>query len=268
MARKEYVAVVQGVINIESYPPIEKISFNSSNKKRKNQEIIEKSTPSWQDQALEKGLSLHFAALKNLMPNPSMDFRIQSELRELSNLSYDEFRGNNKLRKRLRKVLKSLGLLDSITSEESSFITSEYLPQPPEAIPIIDKEVEILPCQQTGYTYRLSTEQLCYVNSSAKFKLDDTGLVVSPEVESLVPDTLWINAPIQDIPGDFRMSIPSPDADLSESSARHCETKVKILRYGTYQGKPVTKVSLMPISGRRHQLRLHCLAMGHPIGKI
>jgi hypothetical protein len=32
------------------------------------------------------------------------------------------------------------------------------------------------------------------------------------------------------------------------------------------QGHPVTKVLLMPLTGRRHQLRVHCLCLGHPIG--
>ena len=33
----------------------------------------------------------------------------------------------------------------------------------------------------------------------------------------------------------------------------------------TYGGAPVTKVSFKPITGRRHQLRVHSLRLGHPI---
>lgn len=40
----------------------------------------------------------------------------------------------------------------------------------------------------------------------------------------------------------------------------------KVLGYGVYQGKSVTKLLLEPHSGRRHQLRLHALHIGHPIG--
>ncbi|CAM9369458.1 unnamed protein product [Choristocarpus tenellus] len=34
---------------------------------------------------------------------------------------------------------------------------------------------------------------------------------------------------------------------------------------GCYRGAKVSLVQLEPLTGRRHQLRLHCLAMGHPI---
>ncbi|XP_071375037.1 RNA pseudouridylate synthase domain-containing protein 1 [Centroberyx affinis] len=44
-----------------------------------------------------------------------------------------------------------------------------------------------------------------------------------------------------------------------------CQTEVTVLEYGTYDGDPVTKVLLQPLTGRTHQLRVHCSAMGHPI---
>ena len=30
-------------------------------------------------------------------------------------------------------------------------------------------------------------------------------------------------------------------------------------------GMPATRLALRPVTGRTHQLRVHCLAMGHPI---
>lgn len=42
-------------------------------------------------------------------------------------------------------------------------------------------------------------------------------------------------------------------------------TLVRIEQYGYYYNQPVTKVLLTPISGRRHQLRLHMQSIGHPI---
>ncbi|KAM4635783.1 RNA pseudouridylate synthase domain-containing protein 1 [Polymixia lowei] len=44
-----------------------------------------------------------------------------------------------------------------------------------------------------------------------------------------------------------------------------CQTEVTVLEFGTYDGEPVTKVLLQPLTGRTHQLRVHCSAMGHPI---
>ena len=42
-------------------------------------------------------------------------------------------------------------------------------------------------------------------------------------------------------------------------------TLVRVLQLGYYHNQPITKVLLTPISGRRHQLRLHMQSIGHPI---
>ncbi|XP_051996076.1 RNA pseudouridylate synthase domain-containing protein 1 isoform X1 [Xyrauchen texanus] len=44
-----------------------------------------------------------------------------------------------------------------------------------------------------------------------------------------------------------------------------CQTELTVLEYGTYEGDPVTKVLLQPLTGRTHQLRVHCSVIGHPI---
>ncbi|XP_008286942.1 RNA pseudouridylate synthase domain-containing protein 1 [Stegastes partitus] len=44
-----------------------------------------------------------------------------------------------------------------------------------------------------------------------------------------------------------------------------CQTELTVLEYGMYDGDPVTKVLLQPLTGRTHQLRVHCSAIGHPI---
>jgi len=46
---------------------------------------------------------------------------------------------------------------------------------------------------------------------------------------------------------------------------REALTRVELIAKGTLWGRPVSRVSLTPHSGRRHQLRLHCLHLGHPI---
>nr|XP_006637329.1 PREDICTED: RNA pseudouridylate synthase domain-containing protein 1 [Lepisosteus oculatus] len=43
------------------------------------------------------------------------------------------------------------------------------------------------------------------------------------------------------------------------------KTELTVLEYGLYDGDPVTKVLLQPLTGRTHQLRVHCSAVGHPI---
>ena len=48
-------------------------------------------------------------------------------------------------------------------------------------------------------------------------------------------------------------------------SPKIAHTKMLILEKGVLNNENVTKVLLKPITGRRHQLRVHCLAIGHPI---
>ncbi|XP_048408572.1 RNA pseudouridylate synthase domain-containing protein 1 isoform X2 [Stegostoma tigrinum] len=43
------------------------------------------------------------------------------------------------------------------------------------------------------------------------------------------------------------------------------QTEMIVLAKGFYSGDPVTKVLLQPLTGRTHQLRVHCMAVGHPI---
>jgi 23S rRNA-/tRNA-specific pseudouridylate synthase len=42
-------------------------------------------------------------------------------------------------------------------------------------------------------------------------------------------------------------------------------TRLLVLELGLYNNYPATKVLLKPITGRRHQLRVHCSALGHTI---
>jgi tRNA pseudouridine32 synthase/23S rRNA pseudouridine746 synthase len=59
------------------------------------------------------------------------------------------------------------------------------------------------------------------------------------------------------------------------NTGKPAQTHIRVVQRGYYRYKeeksgleqviPVTKVSLSPISGRRHQLRLHLKYIGHPI---
>ncbi|CAH2307383.1 RNA pseudouridylate synthase domain-containing 1 [Pelobates cultripes] len=48
-------------------------------------------------------------------------------------------------------------------------------------------------------------------------------------------------------------------------NAKPCQTDLTVLQHGLYKGDPVTKVLLQPLTGRTHQLRVHCSALGYPI---
>ncbi|MEE6497897.1 hypothetical protein FKM82_002920 [Ascaphus truei] len=48
-------------------------------------------------------------------------------------------------------------------------------------------------------------------------------------------------------------------------NTKSCQTNLIVLEHGLYSGDPVTKVLLQPLTGRTHQLRVHCSALGYPI---
>lgn len=77
--------------------------------------------------------------------------------------------------------------------------------------------------------------------------------------------TLW-NFPGEDIRfKDTSKKMCTILEDELCQNPRRSITKVLVLDRGYYNGKPVTKVLLRPITGRRHQLRLHCSQIGHVI---
>ena len=62
-------------------------------------------------------------------------------------------------------------------------------------------------------------------------------------------------------------------ASMSEAFAKHIRkapkpslTEFRVLSREYWNGTyPVTRVELKPLTGRTHQLRVHCAAIGHPI---
>ncbi|XP_075554332.1 RNA pseudouridylate synthase domain-containing protein 1-like isoform X3 [Dermacentor variabilis] len=48
-------------------------------------------------------------------------------------------------------------------------------------------------------------------------------------------------------------------------NARGAVTRLLVLGWGLFHGRATTQVVLKPVTGRRHQLRLHCAAVGHPV---
>lgn len=79
--------------------------------------------------------------------------------------------------------------------------------------------------------------------------------------EALAPPHLVLEWPIaDDVEDGFRMRV-----GRSAGDGRPACTDVRLLARGSFQGRPASKVLLEPTSGRRHQLRVHMLALGHPI---
>ncbi|CAG9577455.1 unnamed protein product [Danaus chrysippus] len=54
-------------------------------------------------------------------------------------------------------------------------------------------------------------------------------------------------------------------ADTTCGSPREALTRILLLETGFYGSDPASVVLLKPITGRRHQLRVHCLSIGHTL---
>ena len=61
-----------------------------------------------------------------------------------------------------------------------------------------------------------------------------------------------------------KLKMATPEAEYCVKP-RYAETTIKVLSRGYFQSDPVTKVLLTPLTGRRHQLRVHCHHIGHTI---
>ena len=92
------------------------------------------------------------------------------------------------------------------------------------------------------------------------------------EVDST--ESFYIAAPLGEMDGEFSMRLPpslsvsvSPPLQIGSTDLvyRPSLTKCVVLSRGKLQGKPVTKVRLLPQTGRRHQLRVHTGLAGHAI---
>ncbi|XP_075223360.1 RNA pseudouridylate synthase domain-containing protein 1-like isoform X2 [Lycorma delicatula] len=65
-----------------------------------------------------------------------------------------------------------------------------------------------------------------------------------------------------EINSSHRMCISGNECCISP---REAHTRLLVIERGVYGSYPATKVLLKPVTGRRHQLRVHCSSLGHTI---
>jgi len=58
---------------------------------------------------------------------------------------------------------------------------------------------------------------------------------------------------------------PVDSQTCDRSQAKESRTRLMVLERGAFRQRPATKVLMAPITGRRHQLRVHCDYIGHTI---
>lgn len=280
--------MVHGYVDPGAFPLLrsrpEDLIFSQSSKPLLSKAEVDKG--SWQAKAREENLSAHYDKLKALevyvqdiaestrtthitaghlqqatgriascigacpeVPAAAVDAFVA-----LRSVEYDRFSKNNKLRKRLRKFLRMLNIIS----------TDDIL----NVIDQASSEGNAVPsCGSTQ-----PAEPVCPAGQGPS----DPAPVCAYRLEG-DPDVLYCRYPICEVENDFRMVIPPAYAPLKNSSVvgdggvkwmdvKACVTSVEVVCRGTYMGQPVTKLRLRPLTGRRHQLRMHCLALGHPIG--
>lgn len=64
---------------------------------------------------------------------------------------------------------------------------------------------------------------------------------------------------------NFSNAMCSPEFNEHCIHAKSAHTRLLVLSYGLYMSYPCTKVLLRIITGRRHQIRVHCSNLGHTI---
>ena len=91
------------------------------------------------------------------------------------------------------------------------------------------------------------------------------------------PKSVYVYCPLAQLRDEFLMKVPSniladyPHMESLVGSKGKLDfkpslTKCTLIQASSYEdGKLVTKVKLWPITGRRHQLRVHTKLLGHPI---
>ena len=88
------------------------------------------------------------------------------------------------------------------------------------------------------------------------------GLPFCKNIKNKTKNTFFIEG--GDSRPDFSRRMCSVDKNYCQHP-RSATTRLLILQKGFYDGFPATKVLLKPITGRRHQLRVHCSLLGHTI---
>lgn len=74
-----------------------------------------------------------------------------------------------------------------------------------------------------------------------------------------------IDVPIGEDQRASHKMLPDTDSHCIQDTVRHAKTRFTPIQYGTFGNTLVTKVQIKLFTGRRHQIRIHALTMGHPI---
>ena len=274
-AKKQYLAILQGKLVLDYWPLFknrlnfnEKLDILEMNKekdkitnKTNNNNNNNTMSNNWQRDIMNQNLIKSFEAFQTLLNNKKdilnsfienkkassssssekikVNKRLSSsnitndDILAFSKYKLEDYSNNSKLRKALRKILKANGI-----------------------------EIEQIPC--IGNSMIITDEYITEPKKPSNIWLQ--GLYKPPEnsiyriIDNNGKEKLIIAIPVAEIDGDFRC-----EPGYEENPGKISITEVEILEYGKYKDHDITKVIFTPITGRRHQLRVHSKCIGHPI---
>jgi hypothetical protein len=179
-----------------------------------------------------------------------------SELQVLGAFSIGEYCKDKRLRKRLRRALKLLGVLPNAQPLSKALTFQQNV------VSGATKSDEATGTE--GAVRSVASVAIAAISGGLQQSSTQSEEEVDyPKVACMVDingrKLLRVRVPIAPT-GSFEMQVGG-----RALGGRYAETEVEICEEGLYQGYPVTKVVLRPLTGRRHQLRLHCLHLNHPI---
>lgn len=237
---KEYLAVLEGRLEPPSVADTPRyktrlLEVKPPKRKKTAKRAVSDKVSTWQDRAIRTNIQSHRVLLEGLQGSEGAT----EEYRRMSGLSTQALVENSKLRKELRRYLKSRGcnVSDAAVSQSSAAEDadndSDEVQGAADDVQRIESEADQPPQPLPVVLYRL------------------------PDTP---PASFFVNCPVAEVPGTFLMQ-----GGTSALPGQWSETLVSVLDYCTYQNRTVTKVKLTPLTGRRHQLRVHCALLGHSI---
>ncbi len=243
---KEYLAVVEGHMNVKSWPVAQAQELDEKDVAELDLKRRHKPTVTRREAEIrENNTRLYYQAMMSALRDDEVHGEQRVLLEELGSRQQEEYTRNPKLRKKLRRAVRFGPHLQSLLAVDGNEIIREVSSLEKEkSTPAAAAPVSI-PSSFIGRIERVHTAF--------------PGVFVEEEGAKRVCG-LRVDAPIAEVPGDFRMRFGD-----DSNPGRPSRTTVVVLSYHFYRGRPVTRVLLRPRSGRRHQLRLHCQALGHPI---
>lgn len=264
---KEYLAIVEGHVNYNQWPEAkEEANKKETDQKEENdhedsQKEASKSRrrarppqPKEHEAARENNVKLYFDALQLALSDASSSPPVhgqqkQAELEEMGQVPLSEYLSpsNQKLRKRLRKALRGTEYLAKMEEDLGSSIVT--------AQPSKKRKKEDRDSNTNEPQYNNNHDMVRVLHH-----VPDGSQHTIERVTVGGKEAIRINAAIAEVKDDFRMELGH-----TGNPGRAGQTTLFVLLHTFYQGRPVTKVLMHPKSGRRHQLRLHTRAMGHPI---